>query len=226
MKVLWGALVVDGRGKLGGHVASKNGAGSYFRTKVTPTNPQSIAQSAVRALFAVISQGWSALSISQRLAWNGAVAQWQKTDVFGNLKKLSGKALYQRLNNQAQVAGFPAVTNPPAIAEMPVGVIEAAVFSIGDGEIVIQGRATDANSNTILFATPSLSSGTSFVKNRLRVILAQASTTIAFPANAYSGYVDKFGVPVIGQNIFVAVKYVLDNGQASVIQTIKATVVA
>jgi len=37
MKTLFGAIVVDGRGKLGGHVASKNRHGSYFRTKVSPS---------------------------------------------------------------------------------------------------------------------------------------------------------------------------------------------
>ena len=30
MKMKWGALVVDGRGKIGGQVASKNRAGAYL----------------------------------------------------------------------------------------------------------------------------------------------------------------------------------------------------
>jgi len=49
MKTLFGAIVVDGRGKLGGHVASKNRHGSYFRTKVSPSQPASQYSANVRA---------------------------------------------------------------------------------------------------------------------------------------------------------------------------------
>ena len=39
MKIKFGSEVVDGRGKIGGHVYSKNKGGAYKRTKVTPSNP-------------------------------------------------------------------------------------------------------------------------------------------------------------------------------------------
>jgi len=51
MKTLFGAIVVDGRGKLGGHVASKNRHGSYFRTKVSPSQPASQYSANVRAAY-------------------------------------------------------------------------------------------------------------------------------------------------------------------------------
>jgi len=58
MKTLFGAIVVDGRGKLGGHVASKNRHGSYFRTKVSQANQQvSIAQMSVPALLQSLRHG-------------------------------------------------------------------------------------------------------------------------------------------------------------------------
>ena len=65
MKIKWGAMVVDGSGKLGGHVASKNRGGSYFRTKVTPTNPNSTSQAAVRSRLTALSQAFRALTIAQ-----------------------------------------------------------------------------------------------------------------------------------------------------------------
>jgi len=59
MKIKFGAIVVAGSGKIGGHVASKNRGGAYLRTKVTPTNPNSPAQAGARALLASLSTGWS-----------------------------------------------------------------------------------------------------------------------------------------------------------------------
>ena len=73
MKILWGALVVDGRRKIGGQVASKNRGGAYMRNKVTPVNPQTAAQTAIRNRLAGLSQAWRALTAAQRAAWNGAV---------------------------------------------------------------------------------------------------------------------------------------------------------
>jgi len=64
MKTLFGAIVVDGRGKLGGHVASKNRHGSYFRTKVSPSQPASQYSANVRARFTTISQAWRRASRS------------------------------------------------------------------------------------------------------------------------------------------------------------------
>src|SRR6056297_1703187 len=119
MKIKWGALVVDGRGKIGGHVASKNRGGSYLRTKTTPVNPQSTAQTNVRSIFGQISQGWSGLTASQIEGWNNAVSEYSQTDIFGDLKNPSGKALYQRLNQSLLLVGEGLLTEAPATVSAP-----------------------------------------------------------------------------------------------------------
>jgi hypothetical protein len=48
MKVLYGQIISEARGKLGGLVASKNTYGNYMRNKVTPANPQTTEQVAAR----------------------------------------------------------------------------------------------------------------------------------------------------------------------------------
>jgi hypothetical protein len=217
MKVKFGMMVTDGRGKLGGHVLSKNRAGAYARTKVTPVNPQTSYQTGARALFGAISQGWSGLSADVILAWNAAVADWQKTDIFGDLRSPSGKALFQRLNNQAQSAGYPAVVVPPARLPMVEGIIGSAMMDLSASEVTLNDAYTGADARLMIFATPSLSAGTNFVKNQLRLIGTQLGSTYA-AAGVYADYVDKFGIPVVGANIRMGVKYVLPNGQASPMQ--------
>jgi len=88
MKIKFGALVVDGRGKIGGHVASKNRGGAYLRTKVTPVNPQTSFQNAVRNRLTAFAQAWRGLAASQRAAWNSSVSDFSKTDIFGDIKTL------------------------------------------------------------------------------------------------------------------------------------------
>ena len=99
MKIKFGALVVAGRGKIGGHVASRNRAGAYLRTKVTPVNPATVYQVAVRNRLAGISTDWRGLTAAQRTAWNAAVSDYAKTDIFGDIRNPSGFNLHQKLNN-------------------------------------------------------------------------------------------------------------------------------
>lgn len=222
-KIKWGMMIVDGRGKLGGHVLSKNRAGAYVRTKVTPVNPQTTFQTAVRALFGVISQGWSGLSESVRNGWNEAVLDWQKTDIFGDLKVVSGKALYQRLNNQAQSAGYPAVNAAPAKLEMVQGIVTSSEFDTGSPSLTLVGLSNSPDARVVVSATPPLSAGTTFVKNQLRQIDSQVCST--FDENVLGqAYLDKFGAPAGGANVKIGVKYVLPNGQASPVQIVEVTV--
>tara|TARA_R110000796_G_scaffold42100_2_gene104305 strand:- start:2301 stop:2981 length:681 start_codon:yes stop_codon:yes gene_type:complete len=224
-KIKFGMMMTDARGKLGGQVFSKNKGGAYIRTKVTPTNPQTIAQSVVRALFGVISQGWSALTIAQRTAWRESVDSWKTTDVFGDLLSPTGKELYQRLNNQAMVVGYSAITSPPAKVVLPDDIVTAVTIAIGAGTIALTGASTSASITVDLSGTASLTAGTKFVKNRLRNVYAVAGDSFV-DATAYTDYVAKFGIPTAGANIVIGVKYVASNGQATPRQTVIATVTA
>lgn len=224
-KIKFGMMMTDARGKLGGQVFSKNRAGAYIRTKVTPTNPQTSFQTAARVLFAVISQAWSGLSASARDGWNSAVSEWQKTDIFGDLKLPSGKALFQRLNNQAQAAGYPAVTSAPARLEMVSGIITASATNLTTDTISATGLYNSDDARAVFFGTPPLSAGTSFVKNKLRQIMDVQCDEFSSD-DFYTAYVAKYGTPLAGDNIKLGVKYVLPNGQASPLQVFSTTVSA
>src|SRR5690606_37427563 len=101
-KVKFGMMMTDARGKLGGQVFSKNRAGSFVRTKVTPANPNTEANRKARALFFEISQQWSSLSQQVRDSFDAAVQDWARTDIFGDLRNPTRKNLCQSLTNQAQ----------------------------------------------------------------------------------------------------------------------------
>ncbi len=225
MIIKFGAIVVDGRGKLGGHVFSKNRSGAYMRTKVTPTNPQTSSQTAVRNLFGSLSQAWSGLTQPIRNGWDGAVTAWQDTNIFGDIRIPTGKNLYLRLNNTAQSVGWPAIPTAPAKAEMPSEVITSSTYAVGAETITLVGANTTADVRYQCWATAPLSQGTTFVSNRLRVIDSFLASTSS-PADLGAAYVAKFGPGVAGDNIYFAYAKVLANGQSSPLQIIKGVVIA
>lgn len=206
MKIKWGALVVDGRGKIGGQVASKNRAGAYMRNKVTPVNPQSSYQLGVRNRFTTYSQGWRGLTQAQRDAWNAAVSDFQKTDIFGDLKNPTGFNLYQRLNNNLVTVGAAAILIPPLPAA--VGEVVATALAAEDGTVaqslsLTMSGAIPAGTAAKVFATAPQSAGKSFVKSEYRLIdtLDAAEGT---PVDLLAAYQAKYGsTGQAGQKIFV-----------------------
>jgi len=216
MKLKWGALVVDGRNKIGGHVASKNRAGSYLRTKVTPVNPQTTYQTNVRNRLAGLSTAWRGLSAGQRTAWNAAVADFAKTDIFGDLRNPSGFNLHQKLNNNLLNIGESVITSPP----LPEAVDAFATFSFTSavtGALVTCYFTPNvgADHKVLVFATPNISPGISFVKSEYRQIKVLPASQTS-PVELTGEYNAKFGGPLIaGKQIFIRlVQIVMATGQA------------
>jgi hypothetical protein len=217
MKAKFGAIVVDGRGKIGGHVASKNRAGAYFRTKVTPSNPQTSAQSGVRSSLTLLSQSWQLLTDADRAAWNGAVASYSRTDIFGDLRNPSGFNLYLRLNLNILNAGGGIISNPPAeqFAPEPVAYGLEPDQGAGDFDVTFSPSPIPANTAYVIEATEQVSSGKSFAKNLFRVVQVLPAADVT-PTNIFAAYTAKFGGLVPGKKIFMRVKAVnLVSGLAS-----------
>ena len=216
MKVKFGAIIVDGRNKIGGHVLSKNRAGAYMRTKVTPVNPQTVAQMNVRNRFAGLSSAWKALTAAERLAWNNAVAAYAKTDIFGDLKNPSGFNLHQSLNNNLLNVGESAITTP--LDSAAVGAYEEMSFTIENDveslEITFD-PLSDVDHKTVVLATPAISPGRFNVSNRYRqiAVLDPEAPSLHDALAAYSAVFGAIGST--GMKVFISMFQVnINTGQA------------
>jgi hypothetical protein len=224
MKMKFGALVTDGRGKIGGHVASKNRAGAYLRQKVTPVNPRTTAQSLVRSRFGGISSAWRSLTAAQQFAWNSAVQAWAKSDIFSDSRNPSGSQLYQRLNNNLVSSGSTQITSPAP--NLGVKTVTAGVLTYTSGTpslSLARSGAIPAATRMKIYATAPVSAGISFVKSQLRLISTVAAAT-ASPDNILSAYTTKFGaVGGVGTKIFVGIVFVdSTSGANSPMQVVSA----
>ena len=224
MKLKFGAIVTDGRGKIGGHVASKNRAGAYLRTKVTPSNPNTVAQVQARSILASLSQGWSQLTDGQRQGWNDAVKEWGTTDIFGDIKNPSGINLFVKLNSNLLNVGLSSLSDVPAKSEVPAVIVIDASYRIATDTVSISFNSALADGYIALVrATPKLSAGVSFVKSQFRVIGYQS--VVSDNLGLVGDYSAKFGTPSFGANVYVSVQFVLLNGQKTTEQKIKLNIV-
>lgn len=205
MKAKFGAIVVDGRGKINGHVASKNKAGAYFRTKVTPVNPRTDAQSGVRATLSALSKAWGDLTSAQRLQWNSAVGSFAKTDIFGDIRNPSGFNLFVKLNATLLGMGDPQISVPP----LPASTGSVGTFTIvaANGAQTLVATLPDLDLTTgdcLVEATPAMSPGKTFVNSDMRAIGYVAAA--ASPLTLTTQYLAKFGaIGAVGQKVHVRI---------------------
>lgn len=223
-KIKFGMMMTDARGKLGGQVFSKNRGGAYVRTKVTPSNPRTLTQMESRSALGVTSSAWNGLTDSQRASWNSAVDEFKRTDIFGDLKTPSGKNLFVRLNKNLLGVGALIIDNAPVKVEIPAMNATAVTFDPGVGTVNFANfLSVPAGMHLQVSATPILSAGISYVKNKLRVIDIQNAGAIT-PATIGAAYLARFGTPDLGANVYFQIRLIADNGQAGVPLLFKANV--
>lgn len=223
-KIKWSGIgIVDGRGKINGTVLSKNRGGAYARVKVTPTNPRSAAQMFVRSNLAFLAQKWRTLTQNERDAWSGAVQNYTRTDVFGDVKTPTGYGLFMRINTALRDASTQLFFNIPAPPVEIVGVksVDGVPGDPGDPGSISVSFDDDASGNGYLLidASQPLSQGVSTAGSRYKRIaneeILDFENTFAM-ADFVSKYESIYGQIPEGQKIFVRVTVMMSNGQRGV----------
>lgn len=206
-KIKYSALVSDMRNKLNGSVASANRYGSYLRNKVTPVNPQTSFQQAARQRLASFSASWRGLTQAERESWITGTKSFPFTDIFGDVKYLSGQTLYVKLNSNLDKIGSAAIDAAPLPAEIPVISASALTAEDTDGELTTLGLTFTPGTTPMgfaiaVYATPPVDPGINFVKPRFRFI--GVATNTAGAINLLTLYSARFGtVATTGQQVFV-----------------------
>ena len=203
MKVKFGLVIVDGSGKLGGHVVTQTKAGKAIRTKATPVNRSSNTQQGVKAIFSANAQAFRSLTAAQITAWNAAAKDWTVKNYFGDVVQLSGMALYQRLNSNLAKVGAAAIANPPT--QVAIGAVAALVITTLTAAVMtatFTPSPVTAGFALLWEATRSVSPGVSYVKNQFRVIDKTAAAGTS-PADLYAGYAAVFGAPILGKKVYL-----------------------
>ena len=201
--IKFGMMMTDARGKLGGHVFTKARNGATVRTKVTPINPQTAAQSFARAVFGTVSSAWRDLTEPQRSAWNAAVSDYSRTNIFGDNYLPSGKNLFVQLNCNLLNVGKNLIDNPPAPVAVPSLLLGGVIFDTAVEELVFSYLASEppAGYTKVIEASRPFSPGKYNFSGSFSKIFSWDGTSEPTPLAAYTDYVSKFGSPNVGLKI-------------------------
>lgn len=202
-RIKFGMMMTDARGKLGGHVFTKAKSGATIRTKVSPLNPKTSAQSEARGALGANSQAWRTLSETQRLAWNSAAQEVSKTNAFGDTYFPSGKNYFTAVNNNLRNVGSQILVDPPALVQMPSLTSVEVAFDLLAEQIDIAPNFVGDEANIIIVcnATSGQSAGRYNFSGKYRKFNGYTLAGLPKDTAIYDDYVSKFGVPSPGQKV-------------------------
>jgi hypothetical protein len=203
-------LDIPQSGKIGVQVASGGRCGQMRRILAIPANPRTSEQLNIRQLLGTTAHNWKTITENQRLAWNAAAKLLQSRPRLGQSGPLTGLQLYVRVNFNLSLVGEPAVGDPPAVPAFDANVVQSLELTNVSNVVAIK----------------LVCSGSSDAFNLVWAAAPQSPGRLATPAFNYLGelpeiqsgkanitslFAAKFGLPAVGQKVFVRSKQ-MDSG--------------
>lgn len=217
-KILFGPLILDARKKIGGVVFSNSRTRAYVRRKVSPIQPRTTSQRAVRANFTANSKGWSGtLSPADRQSFTALASSLTKKDRLGQTFVLTGAQLYQSISRNLHTCGLgPLVLAPANMGVSDLGGItlveKANDPSPGAGPGITVAPVNAAASGEFLVITGAApeAAGRSFVgKSKYRILMvgepSSGSPSWQPPVDVTAAYAAKFGTLAVGMVIHLQI---------------------
>lgn len=191
-------------GSENGMTASRNRFGQYFRRRSVPVQPRTPSQLNQRARMTTNAAAWRALTDAQRAGWLSLGLNMVRTDSLGQSYDLNGFLAYCSVNNNLLDAGDSAVSDAPAIVTPPD--LLTATITLTAIAFSVAYTATPLAAGVRLFirCSPQRSAGVKFNADYRQIAVTAAAA--ASPANILAAYTAKFGVPVVGNRIFLSLQ--------------------
>jgi endoglucanase Acf2 len=194
-------------GSQAGTTASRNRFGQYKRTRAIPVNPKTTQQMAVRARMAANAAAWRTLTAGQRAGWADLGISMTRSDALGSSYTLNGFLAYCSVNNNNLTAGNAIVADAPGLVTPSAVVTAVLTLTAASFSIAYTVTPLPAGARLFTFCSPQRSAGVAF-EGDYRLISVSAAAA-ASPAVVLTAYTAKFGVPIVGNRIFVSLQVYL-----------------
>lgn len=217
-RIIYGSIVTQISGSIGGNTFAMNANGAYMRKRTRPANPNTPNQQAVRSTFGGVSSAWSGLNQEQRETWIEKANLFPYVDSLGQTQTYTGRQLFAKLNNSLAAVGEGLLqVCPDPIQVDGIGFIDllqegtsetltvkAENATLGDG-VVPNGTIM------IIEATRPMSSGTYRPKNQdfrqIEVVPEGGDISSRLITDSYLSVYPSTNLTV-RQNIFVRLTFV------------------
>jgi hypothetical protein len=189
-------------GKLGLTVTYPSRNGLIRRSWVVPANPRTAEQLTARSRLSTAAAAYDALTEAQQDAWIAAAAQEQSRSTLGQSGPLTGLQLYTKINAALAIVGEPVASVPPAHPTFDANVCQSLEITNVAGVVAIKlVCAGSSDSFNLVRACAPQNSGTRR-PGSIRY-LGELPEVVAGKSDITALYTAKFGVPAVGDRLFI-----------------------
>ena len=216
-------LDVPQSGSVAGTTSSRNRFGQYRRTRAIPVNPNTPAQSNMRAILGACATNWSSLTEPQKMAWSTWTALHPQLDSLGQSVVLTGAMAFNKVNCVLVMMGRAAVIYPPAdpLPDAPAlgaAVLEVVAHAWDTATLAFLPTPVPSGVSFLIYGSPPKSSGTSFNGDFRFLTFAPASGVS--PLDLSTVLQEKWGAPTGRPCFYFRARAIADDGGLSMFSNV------
>lgn len=170
-RVLYGSLVTEINGKVGGSVFKRSAYGAVMQNKGGQVNPKSSKQQANRMHMSYVASQWRTLTETQRNLWNIAAPSFPHFGPFGEVEHLNGFTLFCLCNINLLKISYNIISEAPTLEPTPPLIInDVTINTTAPDMVMLIEPPMPSGYSLCVYASPQLSQGVKMVTSRLRLI--------------------------------------------------------
>ena len=165
-RVVYGGVVTELIGSIGGLTFQSNASGKICRLKPVKSKNLSLKQSISANAFTSLIASWWCLPIAAKNQWQTYADAYLKYDKWGTEKKLTGYNWYLSINSNRLLIDASILSVPPTHSLPPAVPNNYIQTSLTDVRLIFNPEVTIASHSLLIYTTkPIFTSSTSFRKD-------------------------------------------------------------
>lgn len=232
-RIIYGPIITDIKGSIGGITFQKNGAGTIARLKPRKVKTNTQKQRDQQPRLKQVQREWNLLSLVNKILWNDFAAINNKIGLDGQEKTLTGYQWFLSINENLLLINQDILESPP-VYEIVNPTNELLVIYNGvDLNLNQNPISNDPGFNWIIYSSFIINSASKFnfnVCRLIRVIEEQwaGSRTIAVPLGdaSWNNYYNSDFPPNLGNKPFYLTTYIRAISKASGISSLAYTAIS
>ncbi len=229
-RIIYGPIITDIKGSIGGVTFQKNGSGAIARLKPRKTKANTQKQRDQQPRLKEVQSAWNTLTLVNKILWNDFAAVNNKIGLDGQEKKLTGYQWFLTINENRLLFDDSILSVPP-VYEI-VNPILNMYLSLVNGNLILNVNPADNSGlyNWLIYSSFVVNSASKFDFNKSRLIGSQAGSfgsgrTIAIPSGSarWNNYYDSNFPPNLGKKSFYLMVYLRGVSKASGISSLAYT---
>lgn len=232
-RIIYGSIITDIKGSIGGITFQKNGSGTIARLKPRQTKTNTQKQRDQQPRLKEIQREWNELSLANKILWNDFASVNDKIGLDGQPKKLTGYQWFLTINENRLLFEDSILESPPVYEIVnPINSLGKSYFA-GILSVYSTPASISGNYKWLLYASFVLNSASKFDFNPNRLVRILnvddiTNRTIATPvgANYWNGYFNSNFPPNVNNKPFYIFLYVRAISKVSGISSMAYTTIA